>query len=66
MDALEPMGGRGLFYFVKTNLFIHGIPYYPGGKPVTSKYSGGCVRVPTDNQAQLYEKIAIGTPVVIY
>lgn len=46
--------------------FIHGIPYYPGGRLYTGKYSAGCVRVPTDQQQELYQKIAIGTPVVVY
>ncbi len=48
------------------NYFIHGVPYYPGGKLYTGKYSGGCVRVPTNQQQDLYQKIAIGTPVVVY
>lgn len=46
--------------------FIHGWPYYPGGKLYQGKYSRGCVRVPTEKQKELYEKITVGTPVVIY
>lgn len=46
--------------------FIHGWPYYPGGKLYQGKYSRGCIRVPTEKQKELYDKIAIGTPVVIY
>lgn len=48
------------------NYFIHGIPYYPGGKLYTGRYSAGCVRVPTDQQEDLYQKIAIGTLVVVH
>lgn len=46
--------------------FIHGLPYYPGGKLYQGKYSRGCIRVPTEKQKELYDKITIGTPVVIY
>jgi len=46
--------------------FIHGLPYYPGGKLYQGKYSRGCIRVPTEKQKELYDKIAIGTPVIIY
>ncbi|PIP46640.1 MAG: hypothetical protein COX15_00070, partial [Candidatus Colwellbacteria bacterium CG23_combo_of_CG06-09_8_20_14_all_42_19] len=27
------------------NFFIHGWPYYPGGRAVESTYSGGCIRL---------------------
>src|SRR5579862_5292212 len=27
------------------NFLIHGWPYYPGGTPVGSTYSGGCIRL---------------------
>ena len=29
------------------NYFIHGVPYYPNGKEVSSTYSGGCIRLTT-------------------
>lgn len=48
------------------DIFIHGIPYYANGKILNSKYSHGCIRVPTDQQKELYQKASIGTRVVVY
>lgn len=48
------------------NFFIHGWPYYPDNTPVSSSYSGGCIRLSTDDAKILYDSIKIGTPVLIY
>lgn len=48
------------------NFFIHGWPYYSDQTPVSSSYSGGCVRLSTDDAKTLYDIINIGTPVLIY
>lgn len=48
------------------DIFIHGIPYYPNGKILKSKYSHGCIRVATEQQKELYQKSPIGIPVVVY
>jgi D-alanyl-D-alanine carboxypeptidase len=48
------------------NFFIHGWPYYPGGKPVASQYSGGCIRLSTDDAGKLYSQVAVGTPVLVF
>ena len=47
------------------NFFIHGWPYYPGGKPVRSTFSGGCIRLSTESAKALYGEVAVGTPVLI-
>ncbi len=47
------------------NFFIHGWPYYPSGQPVSSKFSGGCIRLSTEDAASLFKKVKIGTPVLI-
>lgn len=47
-------------------IFIHGIPYYPDGRMLKSRYSHGCIRVNTDQQKELYQKVPLGTPVVVY
>lgn len=47
------------------NYFIHGIPYYPNGDPVSSAYSGGCVRLRTDDAKKVYDFIETGTPIVV-
>lgn len=47
------------------NYFIHGIPYYPDGTPVSSAYSGGCIRLTNENAKIVYGFIEKGTPVII-
>jgi hypothetical protein len=46
------------------NYFIHGIPYYPNGDPVSSTYSGGCIRLTNENAARVYDFIEPGTPII--
>ncbi|MEK7110706.1 MAG: L,D-transpeptidase family protein [Patescibacteria group bacterium] len=48
------------------NFFIHGWPYYPGGEPVRSTYSGGCIRLSTDDAKKLYDLVTLGTPVLVF
>lgn len=50
------------------NFFIHGWPYYQGGKelPVGSGFSGGCIRLSTENAKTLFEWADVGTTVSIY
>lgn len=48
------------------NFFIHGIPYYPDGKEVSSSYSGGCIRLATEDAHALYEFAKVGMPVLVY
>jgi len=47
------------------NFLIHGWPYYPDGTPVGSTYSGGCIRLSTDDAKTLYGMVAVGTPVLV-
>ncbi|HTY39835.1 MAG TPA: L,D-transpeptidase family protein, partial [Candidatus Paceibacterota bacterium] len=47
------------------NFFIHGWPYYPDGTPVESQYSGGCIRLSTDDAAQVYGLASVGMPVLV-
>ncbi|MFH1461311.1 MAG: L,D-transpeptidase [Patescibacteria group bacterium] len=46
--------------------YIHEIPYWFNGQKVTSKYSGGCVRLPIDAAKLVYDWAEIGMPVLIY
>ncbi len=48
------------------NFFIHGWPTYPDGTPVSSAYSGGCIRLSTDDAGKVYELAQVGMPVVVY
>ncbi len=48
------------------NFFIHGWPYYSDNTPVSSSYSGGCIRLSSADAEELYGLVNIGTPVLIY
>ncbi len=48
------------------NFFIHGWPYYQDGTEVSSAYSGGCVRLTTEDAKKVYELISVGTPVLVF
>ena len=47
------------------NYFIHGVPYYPNGDPVSSAYSGGCIRLADEDAKRVYDFIERGTPIII-
>lgn len=48
------------------NFFIHGWPYYPGGEPVSSQYSGGCIRLSTPDAEEVFGMVGVGTPVLVF
>lgn len=48
------------------NFFIHGWPYYQDGSPVSSQYSGGCIRLSTENAEKLYGVAKVGMPVLVF
>ena len=48
------------------NFFIHGWPTYADGTPVSSSYSGGCIRLSTEDAAKVYELSTVGMPVIVY
>ncbi|MES2953037.1 MAG: L,D-transpeptidase family protein [Patescibacteria group bacterium] len=48
------------------NFFIHGWPYYPDGTPVSTKYSGGCIRLSTEDAKVVYDLIKVGEPILVY
>lgn len=48
------------------NFFIHGWPYYSDGRAVEQRYSGGCVRLGTEDAKKVYDFVVRGTPILIY
>lgn len=48
------------------NFFIHGWPYYPDGTPVSEGYSGGCIRLSTEDAAEVFKFVDAKTPVIVY
>lgn len=47
------------------NFFIHGWPTYPDGTDVSGEYSGGCIRLATDDAEKVYDFSSIGTNVFV-
>lgn len=47
------------------NFFIHGWPYHDDGTLVPKGYSGGCIRLSTDDAKILYENITAGMPIIV-
>ncbi len=48
------------------NFFIHGWPYYRDGTPVATTFSGGCIRLATEDAKKVYELTEKGMPVIVY
>lgn len=48
------------------NFFIHGWPYYPGGEPVASSFSGGCIRLSTEDAKAVYDLASVKMPVLVF
>ncbi|MEK7093821.1 MAG: L,D-transpeptidase family protein, partial [Patescibacteria group bacterium] len=48
------------------NFFIHGWPTYPDGSSVPAGYSGGCIRLSTEDAKWLYEEAKTGTPILVF
>ncbi len=47
------------------NYFIHGVPFYAGGKEVAPGYSGGCIRLATIDMKDLFERSIEKMPVFV-
>lgn len=48
------------------NFFIHGWPYYPDGTPVPEGYSGGCIRLSTEDAGKVFEFAERDTPIFVW
>ncbi len=48
------------------NFFIHGWPSYEDGTPVSTSYSGGCIRLSTEDAKKVYDLAVTGMPVIVY
>ncbi len=48
------------------NFFIHGWPYYEDGTPVSSSYSGGCIRLADEHAKAVYDLVKVGLPVLVF
>lgn len=48
------------------NYFIHGWTTYPDGTPTPFTFSGGCIKLDTDDAAQVYAFADVGTKLFVY
>jgi len=48
------------------NFFIHGWPYYPDGTDVPQSYSGGCIRLDTEDAQKIFAHAETGMPVLVF
>ncbi len=48
------------------NFFIHGWPHYEDGTPVHQGYSGGCIRLATEDSREVFNLTKVGTPVLVF
>jgi len=48
------------------DFFLHGIPYYPDGRKLTSTVSGGCLRFADEVAKKIYDFVKIGDPILVY
>jgi D-alanyl-D-alanine carboxypeptidase len=48
------------------NFFIHGRTYYPDGTPTATQFTGGCIRLATEDAKKVYDLVMVGTPVLVF
>ena len=48
------------------NFFIHGRTYYPDNTPTSAEFTGGCIRLSTEDARKVYNAINIGTPMLVF
>jgi len=52
-----------LHYYGK--YYLHGEPYYPGGKKLISSVSGGCIRISDKDAKEIYSLTELNMPVLV-
>jgi D-alanyl-D-alanine endopeptidase (penicillin-binding protein 7) len=48
------------------NYFIHGWTYYPDGSPTSATFSGGCIKLETEDAKNVFAFADVGTQVFVY
>jgi serine-type D-Ala-D-Ala carboxypeptidase (penicillin-binding protein 5/6) len=48
------------------NFYIHGPTYYPDGTPTAKEFTGGCIRLATDDAEKVYNSVQVGVPVLVF
>lgn len=67
VNAFSSIGKVWMPYSIQFygNYFIHGWPYYDDGTPVPAGYSGGCIRLSTEDARDVFAFVAQGTPILV-
>lgn len=47
------------------NFFIHGWPYYSNGEDVPPGFSGGCIRLSTEDAERVFAFATVGMPIIV-
>ncbi len=48
------------------NFYIHGRTYYPDGTLTAKEFTGGCIRLSTEDAEKVYRAIEVGTPLLVF
>ncbi|MFA6458907.1 MAG: L,D-transpeptidase family protein [Candidatus Paceibacterota bacterium] len=48
------------------NFYIHGRTYYPDGTLTSNAYTGGCIRLSTEDAERVFNAIDVGTPILVF
>lgn len=48
------------------NFYIHGRTYYPDGTLTSREFTGGCVRLTTEDAEKVYSAVEVGTPILVF
>jgi hypothetical protein len=48
------------------NFYIHGRTYYPDGTLTSKTYTGGCIRLETDDAKKVFDAVRMGTPLLVF
>ena len=48
------------------NFYIHGRTYYPDGTLTSKQYTGGCIRLATEDAKKVYDASLVGMPVLVF
>ncbi len=48
------------------NFYIHGRTYYPDGTLTSKEFTGGCIRLSTEDAEKVYNAIEVNTPVLVF
>ena len=48
------------------NFFIHGETLYPDGTPTSADFTGGCIRLATEDAKAVFDMVHLGQPVLVF